>query len=247
MSWINKNEMVVDRSYQRTLQSRRSKSLIDSLTANFRWMHCSPLVGCERADGKIVIIDGQHRLAAAKRIPAISLLPCYVVDELTVAQQAHAFVAHNSARVTVTPLQLFHAKAVAGDAEAVAILDACAAAGVKVLRSQGGAEKADETGSLGILTSIYRKDGAQKLTEVLRILRAAYPKKDGQLTSFMIGAVRDMLARNHSGVTIIVALRGTDDKTLRLEAQFARASAEEVRLRDAYTEALAKLVEKTPV
>ena len=44
LRWIDKRNLAVDRTYQRTLEGRRSQALIDKLAANFCWAHCNVLV-----------------------------------------------------------------------------------------------------------------------------------------------------------------------------------------------------------
>lgn len=242
MCWLPKKSLKIDRRYQREIKSRRSVNLIKRLSENWRWYHCAPLTVVENGDGTYNVIDGQHRLAAARLLDGITLVPAYVVDALTLEEQASAFVAHNSDRVAVSQHQIFHAKAVGGDEEAMGILKACEAAGVIVQRSAGGSKRAHETGSLGALREIYRADGPGTLTRVLATLREGYPDIPNQLTSHMIYAVWRAIKAGKDVQAVTVALAGTDDNTLRIEARFAALSDASVKLREAYAAALLKLV-----
>ena len=67
IEWVHTSELTVDYSYQRTIDNEGSRRLITSIAANFDWRLCVPLVVSRRMDGTKVIIDGQHRWAAAVR------------------------------------------------------------------------------------------------------------------------------------------------------------------------------------
>ncbi len=86
--------------------------------------------------GGYVVVDGQHRLEAAKKHPLIDRLPAYIVSA-DVAQQARAFVVLNARRIGVTRLQRFWASYAAQDPVARRIHRICADAGVAITRSGG--------------------------------------------------------------------------------------------------------------
>lgn len=67
IEWVHTAELSVDQSYQRSIDNEGSRRLIASIAANFDWRLCAPLVVSRRSDGSKVIIDGQHRWAAAVR------------------------------------------------------------------------------------------------------------------------------------------------------------------------------------
>src|SRR5687768_12803311 len=109
MCMLPKSALRVDRRYQREISSRRSKQLIQRIADNWRWYHCAPLTVADNGDGTYNVIDGQHRMTAAKSLPGVVLLPAYVVEEMTLQEQAGAFVAHNMDRVAVSPQAIFYA------------------------------------------------------------------------------------------------------------------------------------------
>lgn len=84
-----------------------------------------------------MVIDGQHRLEAARKHPLIETLPCYIVDAGDVARQAQAFVALNARRIGVTRLQRFWAAHAAGEPVALKIHKICTGAGVTITKSGG--------------------------------------------------------------------------------------------------------------
>lgn len=243
MCWLPKKSLKIDRRYQRQINSRASKKLIDRLKESFCWTHCAPLSVSDNSDGTYTIIDGQHRKTAADAIPEITLLPCLVHDALSLKEQAHAFVAHNQDRVQVGPLAIFAAKAAAGDPVALGLQKACHNAGVVIPRGHRKASdcKPNETAALGVLTEIYKEYDAavavETVTAVLKVIVAAYPQRTGQLSSFMIRAVWKAL-ETWEAETIISALQQTHDADLQLEARFAAAADPDTKIRDAYVDAL---------
>lgn len=251
MCWLPKASLRIDKRYQRELRSSASAKLIAQLVANFCWMHCAPLVVTENGDNTYNVIDGQHRMAAAMKLKAIKLLPCYVVDEMTLREQAESFVAHNSMRVRVGALAIFHAQAVAGDLIACGVLKACRDAGVVIPRGHRKAVecKPNETSAIGILAEIYRSYDTEIASEILantlKVIVAAYPEKPGQISSLMVRSVWKAL-EDHPDETVTAALRATCDADLNLEARFAIASDNKLKTRDAYLAALKAQIAKVP-
>ena len=68
----------------------------------WNWLHYQPIVVAPAAGGEgFTVIDGQHRLEAARKHPKIARLPCYIVDAADLGAQARAFVALNARRIGV--------------------------------------------------------------------------------------------------------------------------------------------------
>lgn len=248
--WLPKSALCVDKAYQREISSPSSKRLITKLKNNFCWAWCAPLVVVPNGDETYAIIDGQHRWAAAKQLKPVVLLPCHVLDAITVAERAKAFVAHNEHRQKVGPLALFHARAVAGDVAAMGVRKACQDAGVVIPRGHRKAIqcKPNETSAIGVLEEIFNSFdplvAAESLTEILKIIREAYPERSGQISSFMVRAVWSAVDANTDASTILAALKTTHDADLRMEASFAVAADPALKQRDAYAAALRAKIAK---
>jgi hypothetical protein len=119
LAWLPVGSLSVDPAYQRTMDSRRSKVAIEAIIANFRWACFGTVLVTSAGDGWL-IIDGQHRCEAARRL-GIRTVPCIVVPGATPAQQAGIFVATNQVRVQVNPYALYHARLAAKEPAAVAL------------------------------------------------------------------------------------------------------------------------------
>ncbi len=136
---IRKTDLCVDETYQREgIHSR-----VIELAKEWWWMACGVLTVVRRPDGRLVIIDGQHRWMAACNRSDIDEMPCIVFDEIEggVTQEAAAFVKANSNRKTVRASDIFRAKAVAGDEWAMKARDLIESIGRRVVNSGKGSGK----------------------------------------------------------------------------------------------------------
>lgn len=132
--WLDLGLLVIDRRYQREMGAAGAAH-VNRILREFNWNRYQPIVVSERDDGKYAVIDGQHRLEAARKHPLIAELPCYIIDAPDVASQASIFVAVNSRRLGLTGLQKFWAAVAAGDEDAAAVHALCAEAGITILRT----------------------------------------------------------------------------------------------------------------
>jgi hypothetical protein len=78
------------------------------------------------------VIDGQHRLAAARIRGDIDHLPAVVGSYASTADEAASFVHLNQQRRPLGKLDLFKAAVASGDTEATEIVAALDAAGLSV-------------------------------------------------------------------------------------------------------------------
>jgi hypothetical protein len=133
LAWLPVGKLSVDPKYQRDTGSRRSQSLIEKIKNDFRWSRFGVVLAVKHKGGWFVI-DGQHRVEAAKARGDIETVPAVVLPHATVEAAAVDFVAINRDRVAVTPLHIHHAQLSAGDPQAMAIARVCAASGLEVCR-----------------------------------------------------------------------------------------------------------------
>ncbi|WP_198148416.1 ParB N-terminal domain-containing protein, partial [Elstera litoralis] len=127
--------LTVDSSYQRSIDNDGSRRLIASIAANFDWRLCAPLVVSRRIDGSKVIIDGQHRWAAAIRRGDLPQLPCCLFTYDSPEDEARMFIVANRARKAMNRMDDFHAALAAGDEDALDIRRLVSEAGLTIARS----------------------------------------------------------------------------------------------------------------
>lgn len=100
---INTQILNVDRTYQRPL-----KNTYKRIAAQFDPLLVGVITLSRRADGTIWILDGQHRVAAAKE-KNIETLDALIYEGLTIEQEAYIFSMQNHNRIKVNPFDLYNA------------------------------------------------------------------------------------------------------------------------------------------
>jgi hypothetical protein len=166
---IDPSTLIVEVGYQRDL-SGKSLRLIRNIVLNWDWAKFKPPVCAETREG-LFVIDGQHTAIAAASHPGIKQIPVMVVQRPDIEDRAAAFVSQNRNRLTMSPLQVFHAELIAGDKTALGILRCVVKAGSSVPRNppKKGEAKPGEIVSMSALRHVWAGGKAEHLERVLRI------------------------------------------------------------------------------
>lgn len=191
LAWIDVSVLSVDHSYQRTLESERSQRIINRIVCGFRWSAFQAvLVTPAERPGHYLVLDGQHRVEAAKHI-GIEDVPAVIVHTESVAEQASAFVRANLDRVTVNAFALHHARVVAGDETALDVERVCSAAGFIIPRYpiQASQLKPGQTLALGSIVLMIRALGVPATAATLKAVSAAWRDKPGYLRASLFRAL----------------------------------------------------------
>ena len=114
---IPKNQLKVDAEYQRTAIDAK----ILRIAAAWSWTACGVIIVADRA-GEFFVVDGQHRVLAARKRSDISDLPCLVFETTDPSSEALGFLRANKDRAPIKSFDAFRAQCVAGD-EGAAIMD----------------------------------------------------------------------------------------------------------------------------
>lgn len=189
------DRLVIDESYQRPITGK-GRINISRIVARFDWRKFAPLVVTEVDGGRYAIIDGQHRATAALMHPDVHLVPCMVV-KANVAEAADTFAAINGATTEVSSGQLFKSRVASGDAQALAVKDACHAAGVVLLVHRADATKAYKVGeTLAVVTieRAFKVYGRDVLITALQCVTETGDGNPGCLRAPLIWALCDVLA-----------------------------------------------------
>lgn len=166
----------VDDTYQRSIEGGASQRLIVKIAENWDWRLCLPLI-VSRRQGQLFVIDGQHRLEAARLRGDIRDMPVVVFDIDDPKGEAELFVQANRSRRAMSPLDDFHAAVVAGDAKSTAINDVVIEAGLVVGRHQ--AWQYWQPGEVIFVAAIKKALAAQGKEIALRALRMIAEAFDG--------------------------------------------------------------------
>jgi hypothetical protein len=182
LQYCSPDQLQIDESYQRSLDAAGSQTLIRRIAVHWDWGLCQPLFVARRADGGLYVVDGQHRLQAAKLRGDIWQLPCVVTSFATAADEAASFVALNQQRRPLNRLQIFKAALAAGDGEATIINEALAASEMWVGTSNDlNIQKPGAMTCIGALEGCLRSHGEAALISALSILRQAF---EGQVLRY---------------------------------------------------------------
>lgn len=127
---INKNLLTIAPEYQRGL----SKTSVKRIEQNWSW-RAAGVVTVSVRNGTHYVVDGQHRVEAAKNIPEITHIPCLVFKNLELADEAKTFVDVNSGRRGMCSVEKFIATVVQGDEIAAYVQNRIESNGFRVAKS----------------------------------------------------------------------------------------------------------------
>lgn len=199
LDWLPLSVLIVDERYQRDATRKASKAIINKICREFRWRAFQPPTVAPVEDGKFAIIDGQHRVAAARKHPKIKKVPCYIVDAPDLADQADGFVRVNADRRQVPGTVLHQARATAGDCDALQIDKVCAEVGVEIVRYRPVAGCApNQTIAVSSIRKLIFNFGEAPVREALRAIREAHPDERDALRAPLIKATAELLARHRN-------------------------------------------------
>ncbi len=178
MQFLRPSDLRIDPSYQRSAAGGDSQTLIRRIAQRWNWDLCLPLVVARR-QGMIgpvyFVIDGQHRLEAARVRGDIDQLPCVVLTYESVADEAANFVALNQQRKPLTKLDIFKAAIASGDKEACAIISAMEDAGLSVApHANPTSWKPGMVSNIAGIENAWRRYGETVTSVALRVLGQAY-------------------------------------------------------------------------
>lgn len=169
------DELEIDAEYQRALDFS-SDQLIRRIAENWDWTLYQPLAVSRRADGRLFVIDGQHRLAAARLRGDIPQLPCTITEFASATAEAASFVALNQQRKPLNAMELFRAAVASGEEEAVAIASAMRTAGLQLApHTNYRAWKPGMVCNVASLRGAWRRYDAAACEAAMRLLAQAWP------------------------------------------------------------------------
>ncbi|BDD88721.1 DUF6551 family protein [Desulfofustis limnaeus] len=148
--YLNKNDLCICDSYQRGINNRH----VSKITREWSWLSCGALTVGYRS-GRYWVIDGQHRLMAAKRRSDIAKLPCLLFLTESTKQEASKFIESNTGISTVTSYDKYRAYVEAEDKVALAVKEIFDALGVEAKRT---ANKGRQIKSVGWAMKKASKD-----------------------------------------------------------------------------------------
>lgn len=190
LAWLPVDKCKVDRRYQRSLDSERSKAQIKRIADRFRWPAFQAILAVKQDDHWLVI-DGQHRCAAA-RLRGFTHVPAVVASDLSIEEQAAAFIEANRERTPVNQFQVFHAMVASGDALACDLARICAKAEIVIPHYAAQAKDMPKgtTLAIGTLLTLARRYKAKSALPISAVAIAYREMRGGLRAPFFDGAAR---------------------------------------------------------
>lgn len=111
LQWVDIEGLVIDRSYQRDITPVGARA-IQKIANDFDWSKFEPILCAPTIDGRLAVVDGQHR-AHASALVGLKKIPAMVVP-MTPSQQAAGFTAINRDRIKIHPQAIFRAELAGG-------------------------------------------------------------------------------------------------------------------------------------
>jgi len=224
LKWLNVEKLYVDSRYQRNTKSRASETNLDYLKKSFSWSLCGALIVCfVPAEKKFAVLDGQHRLVAARSRKDIPELPCLIVSGLDFEQQAQSFVAINTKRVKLNALAAFHAAVASGDKTAVMlkeILDECDVE-IPLAPVMKGLTEPRQMQSPGTLAGMVERYSRKHICWALKIVPDAFGEKKGMMRAMLIKALTEFAkyTEDVDRARMVKVLSGLDPFQLEVDAR----------------------------
>jgi hypothetical protein len=214
-------EFSVDPSVQRQLNEPR----VEALKKKFNPKMLGLITASKRADGRSYILDGQHRIAAARAKGYTGYVAVRLYENLTVAEEAQLFLDLNDTR-KVNAIDKFLVRATMGDPAAVALKGALERVGLNASAQHTGGMFAAIVALERVYSGFISKGGEPRLDLVeatLQILVRAYGPKDR--TAFQantvqgIGLLIHIFGKRVSADDLVEALRSIPSDALAIKGR----------------------------
>lgn len=223
LKWLPLDQLFIDKSYQRSTESRRSQNSIEYLERNFSWGACGALiVALNPKQKKYAVIDGQHRFLAAQKRKDIAELPCLIVGADDFKAQVQNFVIVNTKRVNMHTLSKFHAAAAGGDPDSVSIIELLKECKMEVPKTPqpSGQLGPRQIYAVSTLVGMLDKYSKKQIIWALTIIPEAYGEAKGQMRGLLIKALVEFIKQNPDAdrARMIKVLGGVDPFDLEKDA-----------------------------
>ena len=193
LEYVDKKILQVDYSYQRS----PVKNKVDILVRKWEWRHCGVLVVAERVDDSLWVIDGQHRLEAAKRRQDIDSMPCVVFRSLGRQAEASEFLGANVNRKPLTAIERHKAAVVAAIPESQVVQRLCDELGLRIVNCS---HSPSEIKCVGNLTQLVAGHGEEFARDALQLCIRSCREDNMQIEGRFLRAM--MWFRNNLSVPI---------------------------------------------
>ena len=233
-----------DGTYQRPLSPWRVRDIV----LNFIAILFQPLIVGKR-DGIYYVIDGQHRLEAAKQM-GFTEVPCMVYITASVEEEAKAFVQLQQFRRRITPQQKFVARLAYKDVAAVTISELLTKYSFEIGDYDGFSGNNHKNNRISAIAQVeraYDEGGEKRVDDLLYILRHAWDGRAAALERSVIRGLSKFMNKNPYGHKALAdRLKEADPYTIRLAA-LSVSRAQGLDESDAYAAVIGNLYRGAPL
>lgn len=219
-------------AYQRKI-SQGGMSKITKIIRDFTWARFGALSVARAEDGTLWVVDGQHRMIAARALRLTHVPTVIAASDL--ADQARDFVGINTIRTSVASIDKFRARVASGDQTAIAVSELLGTLEISTEVAAGAAIGPKETRAVALLEKLVARYGSGTVGDAIEIMLDAQPGQSNLLTAFAIEVVTTVYAKmieaKRDPARLQNAVADTDFETLKADA------AQLVRLRGGRTAA----------
>lgn len=193
LKWLPLDLLQIDQRYQREIK-RDGWKMVRKIANGFQWARFQALIvsGPDKI-GDFAVIDGQHRLEAARLLEDVSEVPCLVIDAEDIQRQARTFKGINKDRKRVTRVNVFWADVAAGEEGANKVVAVCRDCGVTISRAGTGRQKPLHTVAVAAIERLIRLDEGS-LRRALAILVKSQAEAENAFRAQTIRALTYMIA-----------------------------------------------------
>lgn len=186
-------ERIVTEQYQRILNMKN----VAGIVKNFDPAKLGVLVVSHRADGTYAVLDGQHRLAALRRL-GYDAANCIVLEGMTIRQEADYFRRQNENKQSLRINDTFNASLWAEDAESLRIKELMDKYGFR----HGKSGQPMCICAIGALQRILRRFGDRTLELTLACIAATWPHDSTILRGEMLAGLGEFWRRYGEKLTV---------------------------------------------
>lgn len=180
LTYVTVNLLNCDSTYQRPLKDAKARRIAN----HWEWRRCGALIVETRDDGTMWVVDGQHRLAAA-RIAGIFEVPCVVFASRGVQHEAADFLGANVDRKPLNSRERYIAAVVANEPTAQIVQSVLAELGMQFTSHPSSSSGIACVGQLRDLA----KEGRDVLKKVLFVAHAAAQTDNVQVDAGLLKAI----------------------------------------------------------
>lgn len=174
--------------YQRTQNEHHVQKIVDAWNEDA----FGALVVARRKDGSLWVVDGGHRLAAARALK-INTVPCSIMESDGPAHEALVFRALSTTR-KVHIITVFWGRITAGEKVATTILRTVRDAGFDLPKNTGGVRGRAATawpiiGCVGAVERCFNEGGVERLETMLSVIRKAWNNDEDAVSMSIVNGL----------------------------------------------------------